>query len=316
MPWPCERTTPQGPTDMRLAITHQTQYTYAEVVESSHHLAHLTPLSLSNQEVLTHHLEIDPRPNDLRSRPDAFGNIVTHWALSEPHQHLKVISRADIQTTALQEANSSVSCAQACTELSYVALQRPSPAAPYACPSPHVPLHPELGNYARADFAAQRPLVQAALAFMRRMHAELTYDHLSTHIDTPAPEALRARRGVCQDFAHIMLGGLRHMGLAACYVSGYVLTQPAPGQLRVIGGDASHAWVALHVPGLEDHPSQGWLHLDPTNQRHGWGSPGEDYVILARGRDFADVSPLRGVLRGGDASAPVVDVSVQCLDSP
>jgi transglutaminase-like putative cysteine protease len=111
-----------------------------------------------------------------------------------------------------------------------------------------------------------------------------------------------------------MLAGLRGNGMAACYVSGYLLTQPAPGQLRVIGGDASHAWVALYVPGLDHHPSRGWLHLDPTNQRHGWGSPGEDYVVLAMGRDFSDVSPLRGILRGGDASAPQVDVAVEMLD--
>jgi transglutaminase-like putative cysteine protease len=148
---------------------------------------------------------------------------------------------------------------------------------------------------------------------MHRMHTELTYDHQSTHVDTPALIALQARRGVCQDFAHIMLAGLRLMGLSACYVSGYLLTQAAPGQARMLGADASHAWVALHVPGLQDHPSGGWLHLDPTNDRQGWGSPGEDYVIVAVGRDFADVSPLRGVLQGGDAAAPQVRVSVECL---
>ena len=302
--------------NMRLSITHQTQYRYGIAVETSHHLAHLTPVSRPTQVLVGHQMVIDPAPSDRTERTDAFGNQVTQWTLPFVHHHLNVTTQSEIQTRGLPDAQSEITCHQAQERLRYVALQNPSPAAAYLGPSIHVPWHPDLADYAAPDFTGQRPLIEAALAFMRRMHAELTYDHLSTHIDTPAPEALRARRGVCQDFAHIMLGGLRHMGLAACYVSGYVLTQPAPGQLRVIGGDASHAWVALHVPGLEDHPSQGWLHLDPTNQRHGWGSPGEDYVILARGRDFADVSPLRGVLRGGDASAPVVDVSVQCLDSP
>ena len=111
--------------------------------------------------------------------------------------------------------------------------------------------------------------------------------------------------------AHIMLAGLRQMGQAACYVSGYLLTHPPPGQARLRGADASHAWVALHIPHLNDHPSRGWLHLDPTNARYGWGSPGADYVVLARGRDFSDVSPLRGVLRGGSDSSPRVSVHVE-----
>jgi transglutaminase-like putative cysteine protease len=177
-----------------------------------------------------------------------------------------------------------------------------------------VPRHAELGYFARPDFDPERPLTEAALAMMHRMHGQLVYDITSTHVDTPALEALQSGRGVCQDFAHIMLAGLRQMGLAACYVSGYLLTHPAPGQRRLIGADASHAWVALYVPGLDEHASRGWLHLDPTNARHGWGSPGTDYVELARGRDFADVSPLRGVLRGGDASAPQVSVTVLPLD--
>lgn len=299
--------------NMRLSITHQTQYRYGIAVETSHHLAHLTPVSRPTQVLVGHQMVIDPAPSDRTERTDAFGNQVTQWTLPFVHHHLNVTTQSEIQTRGLPDAQSEITCHQAQERLRYVALQNPSPAAAYLGPSIHVPWHPDLADYAAPDFTGQRPLIEAALAFMRRMHTEMVYDNSSTQVDTPAPMALSARKGVCQDFAHIMLGGLRQMGLAACYVSGYLLTKPAPGQLRVVGGDASHAWVALHIPGLENHPSLGWLHLDPTNQRHGWGSPGADYVIIAQGRDFADVSPLRGVLLGGDATPPQVDVAVQLL---
>ena len=148
---------------------------------------------------------------------------------------------------------------------------------------------------------------------MSRIHAEFVYESQSTHVNTPALEALAQRKGVCQDFAHIMLACLRAMGLAARYVSGYLLTEPPPGQPRLTGSDASHAWVSVYIPDLpEDSP---WCDFDPTNDRWGWGSPGEDYVTLAIGRDYADVSPIRGVIHGGAHHTLTVGVTVQPVES-
>jgi transglutaminase-like putative cysteine protease len=145
------------------------------------------------------------------------------------------------------------------------------------------------------------------------MYSDFLYESASTDINTPALQALHARRGVCQDFAHILLACLRSMGLAARYVSGYLLTEPPPGQARLLGSDASHAWASVYLPELAGHPCQGWLDLDPTNNRTGLASPGQDYAQLAVGRDFADVSPLRGVLQGGGAHTLEVAVTVTPL---
>ena len=149
---------------------------------------------------------------------------------------------------------------------------------------------------------------------MARIHDEFTYETFSTEVNTPALEALERRTGVCQDFAHIMIGCLRAMGVPARYVSGYLLTHPPAGQPRLIGSDASHAWVAVYLPDLPGaQDGNGWYDLDPTNNRSGWASPGEDYVTLALGRDYSDISPMRGVIHGGARHTLTVAVTVQPL---
>jgi len=180
--------------------------------------------------------------------------------------------------------------------------------------SHHAPVHEAFLAYAQSSFTPGRPLVQAAQELTARMHRDLRYETASTDINTPALEALAQQRGVCQDFAHILVACLRSLGLPAHYVSGYLLTQPPPGQPRLLGSDASHAWASVYLPELATHACQGWLDLDPTNNRTGWASPGVDYVRLAVGRDFADVSPLRGVLQGGGAHTLEVAVTVARLD--
>ena len=149
---------------------------------------------------------------------------------------------------------------------------------------------------------------------MRRIHADFDYESESTQINTPALEALAQRKGVCQDFAHIMIACLRSLGLPAKYVSGYLLTVAAPGTVKLTGSDASHAWVSVYVPDLP--PRARWCDLDPTNNRDGWHSPGEDYVTLAIGRDFSDVSPIRGVIRGGASHTLKVGVTVEPVARP
>ena len=182
------------------------------------------------------------------------------------------------------------------------------PGAEFVFPSQHVPRHAEFAAYARPSFPPGVSLFEAAQDLMHRIHVDFTYDSQSTQINTPALEALAQRKGVCQDFAHIMIACLRSMGLAARYVSGYLLTVPPPGVERLIGSDASHAWVSVLLPDL---PGDGrWCDFDPTNDRWGWGAPGEDYVVLAVGRDYADVSPIRGVIHGGATHDLTVGVTV------
>ena len=165
--------------------------------------------------------------------------------------------------------------------------------------------------YAAESFAPGRPLMQAARHLMSRIHADFAYTSNATDAGTPALESLRLRRGVCQDFAHVMIGCLRSLGLAARYVSGYLLTEPPPGQPRLVGADASHAWVSVWSPAADESDGASddntWFDLDPTNDR----AAGEDYVTLAIGRDFSDVSPLRGVIHGGDHHVLQVGVTVE-----
>jgi transglutaminase-like putative cysteine protease len=183
------------------------------------------------------------------------------------------------------------------------------PAVAYVQPSPFVPRLPELRAWARPHFPPGRPLAEAALALMAALHREFRYDSASTEVDTPLGTAFAQRRGVCQDFAHLLAGALRMLGLPARYVSGYLLTQPPPGQAPLVGADASHAWVALWCPrgdGAGDGDGD-WLELDPTNAC----VPARDHVRVAIGRDYGDVTPLRGVIRGGGTHQLAVRVTTR-----
>jgi transglutaminase-like putative cysteine protease len=195
--------------------------------------------------------------------------------------------------------------------LRYVAQAPFVPAVEFAQPSPYVPRLDALRAWARADFDAGRPLAEAALALMQRLHREFRYQAASTQVDTPLAEAFARRTGVCQDFAHVMIGALRMLGLPARYVSGYLLTQSAEGQ-ALLGADASHAWLQVWVPGTPGVPEDGWLDLDPTNV----AVPATDHVRVAVGRDYGDVAPLRGVIRGGGRHTLAVGVTTRRLDAP
>jgi transglutaminase-like putative cysteine protease len=206
---------------------------------------------------------------------------------------------------------SSVSWEQTRERFRYRSDGRFDAAAEFTFASPFVPRHPEFAAYARPSFTAGAGVLAASKNLMQRVHADFVYESQSTQINTPALEALAQRKGVCQDFAHIMLACLRAMGLAARYVSGYLLTEAAPGTVKLRGSDASHAWIAVYVPDLP--PGDRWCDLDPTNNRAGWNSPGEDYVTLAIGRDFSDVSPIRGVIHGGASHTLTVGVTVETV---
>lgn len=293
---------------MRLLITHETRYRYALSVQASEHWAHLQPIQTPCQSVVQHALHIAPSPQDMEYSLDVFGNPSAHWHLRQPHDTMTVTACSQVDTWTLPFMQSSVGWESAKATL-HSGIARVE-GAPYLHASRHVPLDQAFSAYAQSCFWPGRSLADAAIALCQRMHQDFEYAPSTTHIDTPAADVLATRRGVCQDFAHVLLACFRSLGLAAGYVSGYLLTQPPPGQVRLVGQDGSHAWVRLYVPDLAAHPCQGWLHLDPTNHRYALGNPGEDYVQLAIGRDFADVSPLSGTLQGGGAHTLQVGVTV------
>jgi transglutaminase-like putative cysteine protease len=294
---------------MHLAIIHETRYSYSPAVQTAQHVAHLQPANTPCQQVLQHSLYVEPAAT-VQHNVDAFCNHRAYWALTHPHEGLLVRAYSEITTSPIAPGNSTQSWESVREHFRYRGGHPADVNNGFVFGSHHAPVHEAFLAYAQSSFSPGRPLVQAATELTARMHRDFTYASQSTDINTPALEALESRRGVCQDFAHILLACLRSLGLPARYVSGYLLTQPPPGQPRLVGSDASHAWASVYVPELASHACQGWLDLDPTNNRCGLASPGLDYVRLAVGRDFADVSPLRGVLQGGGAHTLEVAVTV------
>lgn len=294
---------------MKLRITHETVYDYQPAVETAQHMAYLTPLQTPTQQLLSHQLEVFPSPARLSETPDVYGNTRSFFSLQVPHRQLRVVAHSEVLTQASSLPDSTLAWESVRERLRYQAGEPFDSASEFVFASPMVPRQSEFALYARPSFPPGRPLLVAALDLMHRMFADFTYESQSTEVNTPALEALAQRKGVCQDFAHILIACLRSLGLAARYVSGYLLTQPAPGTVKLQGSDASHAWGAVYLPDLP--PGQRWVDLDPTNDRAGWFSPGEDYVTLAIGRDFSDVSPLRGVIHGGASHTLKVGVTVE-----
>jgi transglutaminase-like putative cysteine protease len=257
--------------------------------------------------VLSHTLAFDPRPEHCTESVDVFGNSRCFFGLQGAHDRLRVVADSVVATVVPPAAVDSLPWEISRERLRYHRGAEYDPAAEFLFPSPYVPRHEDFAAYARPSFAAGRPLLDAARDLMARIHADFEYVSQATDASTPALEALELRKGVCQDFAHVMLGCLRSLGLPGRYVSGYLLTEPPPGQARLVGSDASHAWVSVYLP--SEHGPGAWTDLDPTNDR----APGDDYVTLAIGRDFADVSPIRGVIHGGAHHTLSVAVTVAPL---
>ena len=297
---------------MRLAITHETRYSYSPAVQTAQHVAHLQPADTPCQKVLSHSLHVEPAASVLHN-VDAYCNHRAYWALNNTHDGLLVRACSEIETSEIEQAKATQSWESVREHFRYHGGLPADVNNGFVFGSHHAPVHEAFTAYAQSSFTPGRALMPAALELTARMHRDFTYASQSTDINTPALEALENQRGVCQDFAHILLACLRSLGLPARYVSGYLLTQPPPGQPRLVGSDASHAWASVYLPELASHASQGWLDLDPTNNRYGLASPGLDYVRLAVGRDFADVSPLRGVLHGGGEHTLDVAVTVAPL---
>jgi transglutaminase-like putative cysteine protease len=297
-----------------LAVTHDTRYDYAAPVIHAQHVAHLRPLQDDAQTVQAFDLLIEPQPSQCHAERDDFGNWRHRFEIDVAHQALHVRSSSRV-TVAPRFSALRPEAAPAWEDvrerMGYVARGGFEPAVEFVQPSPYVPWHEAhlaaLRDWAAASLTPGRPVAQAALDLMQRLHREWAYRPLSTGVDTPLATAFAQRAGVCQDFAHLFIGACRMHGLAARYVSGYLLTGAAGGGPALLGADASHAWVQVWCPHTPGVPADGWLDLDPTNDL----VPAAGHVRVAVGRDFGDVTPLRGVIRGGGSHTLTVAVTTR-----
>jgi transglutaminase-like putative cysteine protease len=300
-----------SPFAARYHIVHETRYSYETPVSLSRQLLHLTPRDCSWQRCLAHRISVKPEVTAARERNDCFGNPVRELAIEFPHRSLCVHAESTIDVLphlpALADralpAGPSPTWETVREALAYGSRPVLLDASRFQFESPYVRVKHEFASYARPSFTPGRPVLDAVLALMRRIYDEFDFDPEATTVATPVLKVLAEKRGVCQDFAHLMLSCLRSQGLAARYVSGYLLTQPPPGQPRMVGADASHAWVSVFCPELDGGR---WVDFDPTNNL----LPDTQHITLAWGRDFADVSPLRGIILGGDAHELDVAVTV------
>ena len=298
-----------------LEVTHETRYDYAALVSPALHLAHLMPLADAAQQVVSSVLTVDPAPDERHDETDVFGNRRSSFAVIVPHRRLTVRATSVVGVAprfAALRPDAGPAWDALVSSLRYVARAPFEPAVEFTLPSPRVPRLDVLRAWAQPSFPPGRPVAAGALDLMHRLLAEFRYDGNATLVDTPLAESFARRRGVCQDFAHLLAGALRMLGLPARYVSGYLLTTPAAGQPALVGADASHAWVQVWAPDTAGVPADGWLDLDPTNDL----VPATDHVRLAVGRDYADVAPLRGVIRGGGAHTLAVGVHTRRIADP
>ena len=284
-------------------IRHVTLYEYTLPVAFSHCALRLLPSSGPGQKLLDSKLLISPAPAAIDERASFFGNRVASCTISVPHRVLKLDARSSLEVDRAPppEAAGTPAWEQVRDDAYGSVDLNPASPAHFLFPSRFVPRFTPAADYARKSFAPGRPALEAAAELMRRIREDFKYDPKATVVSTPLSEAFAKRRGVCQDFAHIMIAGLRGLGLPAAYVSGYLRTIPPAGKPRLEGADASHAWVALWC-GEE----AGWIGLDPTNALY----VGNDHISLAVGRDYADISPVSGIVLGSGEQDVVVKVDV------
>ncbi|MFP4542360.1 MAG: transglutaminase N-terminal domain-containing protein [Opitutales bacterium] len=283
-------------------IQHRTHYIYDAPVAVSHHSAHLQPRTDARQQCHRFALTVRPAAEDVVERQDYFGNTVQYFSIQESHQELIVDSQSEVTVQPMLSLLPDLS--PTCREVRAAVLDRTTEEALHALQfcygSPSVPLAEAIEEFAAPFFADERPFLQAALELAHHLHGTFKFDPKATDVTTPVEAFLELRRGVCQDFAHLMLACLRSQCLPGAYVSGYILTQPPPGSPRLVGADASHAWVSIYLPG------QGWVDLDPTNDL----VCGEQHVAVARGRDYTDVSLVRGAVTGGGHHTIAISVTM------
>jgi transglutaminase-like putative cysteine protease len=288
-------------------IRHRTTYKYKYPVSVGNHVACLKPRSLPHHKVTHSELSIHPTPATYTERMDYFGNLLCFFTIQEPHKELVVEARSEviIEEAATRWPSESLPWEEAArsvpNDLNPAALD----AYQFGFESPRIRVRPAFAAYALESFTPGRPLAEGLLDLTARIHKDFRFDSKVTTVRTSIEEVFRKRRGVCQDFSHLQIACLRSLNLAARYVSGYLRTYPPPGKPRLVGADASHAWVSVYCPGA------GWLDMDPTNNL----VPSNGHVTLAWGRDYGDVSPLRGLILGGGSHTLKVAVDMEPIES-
>jgi transglutaminase-like putative cysteine protease len=287
---------------MKYSITHKTTYSYSEPASLSQNELFLHPRETANQRVLNNLLAILPEPQYNRRRYDYFGNITQVFMVQQPHDELVINAMSTVETykpvTPLPDTTPPWE--SVARQLSNHQQKEELEAFQFVFASPLIALERDAKAFAELSFPPGIPVLSGAIDLIQRIFTEFSYDKSATTVDTSVEHILSNRKGVCQDFAHLAISCLRTLGLAARYVSGYIETKPPPGKPKLIGADASHAWVSLYVP------EGGWVDLDPTNNL----IPGENHVTLAWGRDYGDVTPVKGVVMGGGTHKLSVKVDV------
>ncbi len=292
---------------MLYRIVHRTTYKYKYPVTVGTHVACLKPRAMLHQQPAKNELHIQPRPATRTDRVDYFGNVLCFFTIQEPHRELIVEARSEVKVNGKAAAadKSQIPWEEAAKLVSHNCNSSNLDAYQFGFESPRIRVRPEFADYAFQSFTPGRPMPEALLDLTARIHKDFRFDPKVTNVRTTPEEVFKKRRGVCQDFAHLQIACLRSLNLPARYVSGYLRTYPPPGKPRLIGADASHAWVSAYCPGI------GWLDLDPTNNL----VPSIGHVTLAWGRDYGDVSPLRGLILGGGSHMLKVGVDMEPLDS-
>ncbi|MEQ1601613.1 MAG: transglutaminase family protein [Methylophilaceae bacterium] len=293
---------------MRYRITHTTEYNYPEMVGLSYNEARLLPRHCTHQRLISATLKLNPLAADYRVREDFFGNQIAYFSIQQAHQKFAVTATSEVE---LLDKPVLPGFAQALSweTVGAMLIGQYTPefleARQFILDSPYITATPQLAAYAQPSFLPGRPLIAAVNDLMQRIHEDFTFDPHFTDVATPLATVLQHKRGVCQDFAHLAIACIRSQGLAARYISGYIETLPPPGKVKLVGTDASHAWFAIYLP------AYGWIDFDPTNNQ----LPGNQHITVAWGRDYGDVTPLKGVVFGGQQHQLKVAVEVECLEN-
>ena len=292
---------------MKYRVTHSTRYEYDEAIPLSHNVVLLRPREHGTQTCLQHQLDLLPVPAIRNEGFDYFGNPVTWFSLQEPHTGLKIVAESEVEVTPspVPDVTQGPSWENVLYTLASSRDRGTLAAREFAFESAYVPWSPELAEYARPSFASDQPFLQCVFDLTKRIFHDFKFLAGSTKIDTPVMDVFRSGEGVCQDFAHLQICCLRSRGFSARYVSGYIATVPPPGQERLAGADASHAWVSVFAPGFD------WVDFDPTNGL----MPPDSHITLAWGRDYNDVGPAKGILIGGKRHWMDVAVDVVPLET-
>ncbi len=287
-------------------VHHKTVYHYESDVATSHQCLHLEPLGAPTQILHRFRLNVSPDPGEIQRGRDYFGNSFHSFDISEPHRALEVETRSDVSVLPRDMAMPLLT--PACSEAARLAHVHEDPlsltASEFVLPSPRIPLLREAHDFAAPLLLPDRPVLDAALALCAKVKTSFRYKPGVTDASSPIQTLLKLGQGVCQDFSHFTISCLRSHGIAAAYMSGYIRTNPPPGRPRLVGADASHAWVTVLVPQL------GWVEIDPTNNC----LVGEDHISVGRGRDYGDLSMIRGSILGGGLQTIRVAVTVEPIE--